>query len=138
MEQFEGKFKLAKEKSADVRAIIRKMEGRDYQNEIKAAAIELAKNSVSLNAHEKDCEELAGTVESFRLSLGDIKVKLDNIPAEIINISDVKEKIAKKNNQLKSLNEQNEELESEKITKELLYSKMGVFLGTFDIESVRE
>ena len=138
LEQFESKFKIAKEESAGIRTILKKMEGRDYQEEIKEAMIKMSKNKISLDGHEKDCDDLRSNIEEYRLSLGEIKSKFDSIPAEIINIADVKKSIALKKNQIVSLNLKNKELEIEKKEKDTLYSKICEFIAVFDIDQVRK
>jgi len=138
LEQFESKFKIAKEESAGIRAILRKMEGRDFQEEIKTAVISLSNNKICLDGHEKDCNDLKQSIEEHRLSLGEIKSKFDAIPAEIINIADVNKKINFKTNQIISLESKNKELELEKREKDALYSKICEFIAVFDIEEVRK
>ncbi len=138
LEQFEGKFKFAKEESAGIRAVLKKLEGKDYQKDIKQAAIDLANNKLTLDGHEKDCVDLKNDIEECRSTLGSIKTKIDNIPEEIINISDTNRKIKTKNNQLVSLISKNKELELEKKQKDALYSKICEFIGAFDVEQLRK
>jgi len=138
LEQFESKFKAAKSESSDIRAIIRKMETKDYQKEIKDAAIELAQNSVKLNGHEQDCEDLKKTIEEMRSKIGELKMKISAVPTEIIDISDVKKNIEAKKNQIYSLTTENKDIEHEKKIKETLYSKICAFLEDFDIEAVKK
>ena len=138
LEQFESKFKIAKDESAGIRTILRKMEGRDFTKEIKLAITSLSKNKVTLDGHEKDCADLKTNIEDFRLSLGDIKAKIDSIPTEIIDISQVNKKINFKTNQVESLLSKNRELALEKKEKDTLYSKICEFISVFDVEQVRK
>ena len=138
LEQFESKFKIAKEESAATRAVLRKMEGRDFQKEIKEALILLTKNKVSLDGHEKDCIDLKSNIEDHRVSLGELKSKFDALPTEIIDIANINKTIALKQNQIASLESKNLELGREKKEKEALYSKIGEFIVAFDIERVRK
>ena len=138
LNQFEYKFKKAKEDSADVRAILKKLETRNIQEEIKEQAIELARVTKKLNGHEEDCENLSIQIDELTKSISELDSKINSIPAEIIDIAKVRSEIETKTLQLSDINLHLEELKLERQTKNDLYNKLSKFIKTFEIDALRE
>ncbi len=138
LEQFERKFKLAKEDSAEVRAILRKLEERDFEQEIKDQVVELAKVTRKLNGHEDDCVNLANKVDEASDKLTEIESKIGSIPAEIIDIAKVRTDIVTKNSQLSDIVEHLSELKLERDQNNALYEKLCAFVERFDINDLNQ
>ena len=138
LELFESKFKLAKEDSADIRALLKKMESRDYREEIKVATTELAKLTRKLNGHEKDCIQFSDRIEEMESQIAVIDDKINSIPAKIIDITKVKKQIRNKNVDIQELSEHKESLIDERQEKQDLYAKICDFVDSFDIDAVQK
>ena len=138
LNQFESKFKLAKEDSAEVRAILRKLEARDFAQEKKEQIIELAKITKKLNGHEEDCVNLSEQTEEITSQLQELDNKISSIPAEIIDIAKVRNNIVTKNSQLAQIVEHLEELKSEREKNNVIYEKLTAFVNSFKIDDLRD
>tara|TARA_Y100001938_G_scaffold147455_1_gene228677 strand:- start:324 stop:1937 length:1614 start_codon:yes stop_codon:yes gene_type:complete len=138
LNQFESKFKLAKEDSAEVRAILRNLEARDFAQEKKEQIIELAKITKKLNGHEEDCVNLSEQTEEITSQLQELDNKISSIPAEIIDIAKVRNNIVTKNSQLAQIVEHLEELKSEREKNNVIYEKLTAFVNSFKIDDLRD
>ena len=135
---FESKYRLAKEDSAEVRALLRKGEGRDFQQEIKDLAIQTAKLDRKLNGHEEDCKNLGNQVVLTTEEIAKITSKIESIPAKIIDIAKVRNKIVTKKASMAQINAHMSELKVEKQESKALYEKLSVFVNSFPIDTLRE
>ena len=105
LNQFEQKYRLAKDDSAEVRGALKQLEGRDFKQEIKEQIVELAKVTKKLNGHEEDCMNLAKQMEQFNVSIEEIEQKISSMPTEMIDIAKVRNNIVSKKSQLTDLND---------------------------------
>tara|TARA_B100000287_G_scaffold218566_1_gene206112 strand:- start:1285 stop:4452 length:3168 start_codon:yes stop_codon:yes gene_type:complete len=135
---FEAKYRLAKEDSAEVRAMLRRLEDRNFKEEIKEQVVKLAKVTRKLNGHEKDCENLTKHVEQINVSVSDLDAKISSMPTEIIDIAKVRNKIFTKKSQITELNRHMSELRLEKTQKNSKYEALCKFTESFPIDDLRE
>ena len=89
LEIFERKFKIAKEEVAELKASIKRLEGREFPEEIKEARTLLARNEASLSLKERECKDIENKVEELQNKHAEVSSLIESIPAEIIDISDV-------------------------------------------------
>jgi len=102
---FDKKFKLAKEDSISSKALVKKLEGRDYKKEISEAqeAFESFKTDISMaEADEKLLETKLATQQALLL---EVSRKITDIPTEAIDIFSVQSEIKKTKNQIISLSD---------------------------------
>lgn len=138
LNQFEQKYRQAKEDSAEVRGALKQLEGRDFKQEIKEQVIKLAKVTKKLNGHEEDCMNLAKQVEQFNVSISEIEQKISSMPTEMIDIAKVRNKIFTKKSQLTDTNNRIKELLFEKQQKNSKYEALCNFADTFPIDELRD
>jgi len=138
LNQFEAKYKLAKEDSADVRGALKSLENRDFEQEIKEQVVELAKVTRKLNGHEQDCENLTKHAEQINVSISDLQSKIDSMPTEIIDIAKVRNNILTKKSQIAELKEHMADLKLEKEQKNSKYAALCKFTESFQIDELRE
>ena len=93
LEIFEKKFKLAKEDASDMRGALKRLENREYKDEIKTLNDNLARDEVRLSVKKRECEGLNSTIEAYKLEFGSIEEKISSIPADVINIDQVISKL---------------------------------------------
>ena len=138
LNQFEKKYRQAKEDSAEVRGVLKQLEGRNFKEEIKQQIVKLAKLTKKLNGHEEDCRILTKQVEQFNVSMSEIESKISSMPTEMIDIAKVRNKIFTKKSQLTELNEHIRELEFEKNQKNAKYEALCNFAESFPIAELKE
>lgn len=136
--QFESKYRHAKEDSAEVRALLKKLEGRDFKEEIRKQVVALAKVTKKLNGHEADCISLTKQIDEVDKSITEIVSMINSIPAEIIDIAKVRNNIVSKQAQIGQIMSHMEDLRDEKTDKSELYQKLCNFSETFAIDELRE
>ena len=111
LEIFEKKFKLAKEDAADMKGALRRLEGRDFTSDINVAETELAEAIEGLGRTRRDyVKSYADQINAAGKFLQGLKEKMDSIPAEIINIVEVKEELEGKKREIDGLTKQNENI----------------------------
>jgi len=136
LNQFEQKYRLAKEDSAEVRALLKRLEGRDFHQEKKEQVIELAKVTKRLNGHEEDCRVLTAQIEELNNEIALLESSINSVPTELIDIAKVRNNIVSKRTQVSRLYDHIEELTNEKRGKEERYRALCDFEETFDIEGL--
>ena len=109
LEQFDKKFKLAKEDSIDARGALKKLEDRNYDEEYEEAAEELALHKQELRANEEYSERLQSEVDSLTTSVAMLQTSIDGVPAEIIDFAKIKREHKQKGTQIASLRSENVE-----------------------------
>ena len=138
LNQFERKYRLAKDDSAEVRGMLKRLEGRDFKQEIKEQIVELAKVTKKLNGHEEDCINLSKQIEEFSSSIEDLNQKINSIPTEIIDIAKVRNNIVSKSSQLAALIDDLEHLHLEKKQKSEKYESLCEFADRFPIDELKD
>jgi len=135
LELFDKKFKMCKEDSMDVQGAIKKLSGRNYEEELKEARTDLARSQAELSVKERGVQEKEKLLADQSTELDTVLRQLDSIPSDIIDSRNVKKDIESCKEQidvLKSLRQ--EELGGLKNEKELL-EKIENFVAGFDIAS---
>jgi len=135
---FDKKFKFAKEDSISSKALVKKLQGRDYEKEISEAqeAFDGFKNAISaLEAEEKLLES---TLEFHRNGLEDVASKISHIPTEAIDILTVESEIKKTKNQIISLSDSVIEASETLLTEQARHDKIVNLMGTLDYGSLSD
>ena len=133
---FDQKFKLAKEDSTDIKGALRRLEGKEYDEDIALAKEQLEQNENVLSTQKQKCENIQNQIAALNVDLSTVTNKIESIPAEIINVISVQSEIRSKKNQIVSLLAQNSEYKSNRKDQEALYQKISEFIDIFDLDSV--
>ena len=138
LEIFEKKFRLAKSDASDLKGAIKRLEGRDFSEEIAEAQEIFNDSENQLEEQQAICESLKGDIESARADLSEAEQKIDSIPVELVDIKKVISSIQNKSDELedtnKSLRSQTGELED----KSAVLEKIVGFLDSFNIDEIKE
>ena len=135
---FDKKFKFAKEDSISSKALVKKLQGRDYEKEISEAqeAFDGFKKAISvLEAEEKLLES---TLEFHRNGLEDVASKISHIPTEAIDILTIESEIKKTKNQIISLSDSVIEASETLLTEQARHDKIVNLMGTLDYSSLSD
>jgi len=133
---FDKKFKFAKEDSISSKALVKKLQGRDYEKEIIEAqeAFEGFKKAISaLEAEEKLIES---RLEFHRAGLEESSRKITDIPTEAIDILTVESQIKKTKNQIISLSDSVIEASETLINEQERHNKIVDLMATLDYSSL--
>ena len=137
LEIFEKKFKLAKEDAADMKGALRRLEGRDFTSDINVAETELAEAIEGLEEQDRLCKGYADQINAAGKFLQGLKEKMDSIPAEIINIVEVKEELEDKKKEIDGLTEQNKNIAKTIEDNKTFINKANEYLNSIDIDDVK-
>jgi len=138
LEIFEKKFKIAKEEATDLRGALKRIEDRDFESELEEATLHLKANEDLTNKKKKECYDHGLKLEIQKGELDSLNIKLQSVPAEIIDIQKVTETIKLKKFETQELLESNVLTKQECSDKRKVYEKITTFMGTFNIESYRK
>jgi DNA repair exonuclease SbcCD ATPase subunit/predicted phosphodiesterase len=136
LEIFERKFRMAKEDASDTKGAISRLQDRDFDEEIKEARTNLAKNEILTDRKKKECQVLKDKIAEAENMLGEIKSRISSIPADIIDISKINKDLDDRNNKVDILQSDNLGYKAELEEKEELVKKIKGFLEDFDIEEI--
>jgi len=136
LEQFDKKFKLAKEDSIDARGALKKLEDRNYDEELSAALEELRECKSQLQENKVSC----GTIEEQISVLSGksimLQTTIDSMPSKVIDLAKTKTELGKKNNQLSSLETQTYDYREELSTAKTQHEKILAILEVLDIDEL--
>ena len=136
LEIFERKFRMAKEDASDTKGAISRLQDRDFDEEIKEARANLAKNEILTDRKKKECQVLKDKISETEVMLTEIKSRISSIPADIIDISKINKNLEDRNNKVDILKSDNLGYKAELEEKEGLVEKIKGFLNDFDIEEI--
>ena len=138
LEIFEKKFKMAKEDAVDLRGVLKRLEGVDYETEIKNARYVLEENNISTSRQKDQCAKLENGIGAVQAEINFLNEKIDSIPAEIIDIAAVTKRIVKSEELIESIKEVNTNINQNINSNQEKYEKIESFLESFDIEDCLE
>tara|TARA_Y100000310_G_scaffold201429_1_gene201513 strand:+ start:4304 stop:7462 length:3159 start_codon:yes stop_codon:yes gene_type:complete len=135
LEFFEQKFRLAKDDAADVKGALKRLEDRNFDEEILEAEKLLALNLNQINELEIVYEKQKSLLNELRETLVTLSAQVSNVPEEIFNIHDLRTEQEGKKEKRNTLKEDNRELRKQRTKKKNLLKKIELFLGKqFDID----
>lgn len=134
LELFEKKFKLAKEDSVDLKGALKRLEEKNYDEEIEEATKNLLSVRKNMQSKRSTCSKLKNNLFNLELLCTETEAKIESIPAEVIDIVKINKNIRTKKNQVTSLNLKISEDESVLKTKQGVYEKVIAFLDEFELK----
>jgi len=109
LEQFDRKFKLAKEDSIDARGALKKLETTNYDEEYEEASDELISYKQELEQNQNYCARLEAEVKTMATDVAILQASIDSMPTEVIDLAKTKRAHKQKTTQAVALNSQNTE-----------------------------
>jgi len=137
LEQFERKFRMAKEEATDLRGAVKRLEDRDFEEELTLAQTDLRENEEITEKKKKECSGLQLQTEILKGENDALDIKLRSAPSEMIDILEVTDSLRERRESYNILELENKNLQKECATHRELYDKIIKFVGTFDIELYR-
>ena len=134
LELFEQKFKMAKEDSVDLKGAVKRLAGKQHDEEMDQALLDLTTTRDNLEAQQQECATLKKGLGELNAACASTQGKIDSIPAEIIDIVSINTQIRNKENQVTSLKLKIGENEDLLKVKQGVYQKIVAFLKDFDLD----
>jgi DNA repair exonuclease SbcCD ATPase subunit/predicted phosphodiesterase len=136
LEVFEQKYKMAKEDAADLKGALKRLEGKEFDDDIFAAEKEIIFNETQTREHTKSCEKIKKQIGGIQESIDGIQKDIDSIPAEIIDIESVNNLVSKKEKEAAGIIVDVINLQEEYLEKENHITKIEDFINAFNIEEL--
>ena len=138
LEIFDKKFKMAKDDASDLRGALKRMEGREFSEEIVNTKEKLSLNEKKILVQKNKCKNNEDNLSSLKNRLKDLEKTIESVPTDITDIFLVEEKL--KSNKLKTNHTKADTKAHRENLKEATekLEKAEKFLLDFDIDSYRE
>ena len=137
LEFFEKKFKLAKEDAMDLRGALRRLEGKEFDEEIKVAKNDIFVAAANSLKKKNSCGDLKAGLQECESALKELNGKIDAVPAEPINIESLKTASKETKNKISDLKRNNRNLKAKVGRNNAFIEKAKEFLRDFDIEDLK-
>jgi len=131
---FEEKFVLAKTEAADLKGLVKALDGRNYGAEIGNTAADLVRNEKALKSQKKECDKRTTQMAKLRAEVSGIDSQISSIPAEIIDAKKAKKEIKTLKQDLKEISSSEVSSKKSLTASVISLEKMSEFLSTFKIE----
>ena len=131
---FDKKFKLANEDASDLKGALKRLEGKEFEEEIKKAEQDLGANEQLTSDKEQECEQIREDVVALENSVQELEETISSIPTEIIDIYDIKKSLTnaeKEHSDLVLFQAQEEERLS---NRQEVLDEIESFVNGFDID----
>ena len=139
LELFDKKFKLAKDDTAALKSSIKKLEGKDFADEILLTHKEVLLTDKKIEENREKCKKLKEIMEGYADELSNLKVQIASGPkANLIDIVDVEKSLEEKSELSKTLNEKEDKFTKLISTKEKLLEELLSTLEQYDWDSLKE
>jgi DNA repair exonuclease SbcCD ATPase subunit len=136
LEVFERKYKLAKEDASDLRGALKRLEGREFDDEIVDAMAVVFKNENKTETKKSNCDELKNKLQKMLEDQNDIEDSIETVPTELIDIISVNKEFDETTSSLSETKKSNKKLQEKLSKNEELSDQLHIFLGTLDLEEL--
>lgn len=138
LELFDKKFKLAKDDSSALKSSIKKLEGRDFADEILLAHKDVLLTDQKIEENKEKCLKLKDILERYSEELSNLKVKIASGPkTKLIDISSVESALEKGESELSSIKEKDYQFDRLIETKEKTLYELLQTLAEYDWEKLQ-
>ena len=138
LEIFDKKYKLAKDDASDLRGALKRLEGREFGDDIETAKTEMNESLKSIEEHKQLCKEHEDTIANTKTLLREIENKITSIPVDVIDIKNTRAELKNKRNEIYTLTKTNDELQKSNDGRESLSKKLSSFLEQYDVDNLYE
>ena len=138
LELFEQKFKLAKEDSVDLKGALKRLEAKNFDDDIQDTAEALSSTRIDLNLQRGKCDNLKSDLALLTSSCSEIQTKINSIPAEIIDIANIAKQIRHKQNEIIDLRLKVDKDEETLKIKQGLYERVLEFIENFELSKFQK
>ena len=138
LEIFDKKFKMAKEASADIKVSLKRLEGIDFESNIKTIESEITRGELAIEKNKAICATLKEELSELSNKHSDLSDKINSVPAEIIDPVMTAQNIARKEKAILEINARKTEAQKSLGENKVKYEKIENFLRDFEIEKYKK
>ena len=118
----------------DTRALLRKVEGREYENEIQEEQVMLTEAKEESEKNKSLCVSLRKEIIDLRAKVNDVVREIDATPTEVIDLKKLTRDHIKKKTELAAFESKIKTQEADILLKEERFTKSQKFLKMIDID----
>ena len=137
LEIFDKKFKMAKEASADIKVSLKRLEGIDFDANIKSIKSEITEGELAIERNKAICSTLKDELSVLIHEIRDLQDKINSVPAEIIDPVITAKRIAQKEKTILQINAKKTDAQKSLDENKSKYEKIEDFLEDFEIEKYK-
>ena len=135
---FDKKFKMAKEETADLKAAVKRLEEKDFDEEIREVEEEMQANETLTVDQKRSCDTTKQELVSLKEEIRQIEVKINSMPAEVIDIGELRKTLQVKAKKMQDLIKKNQDSEDRIKDNKTFLEKVVDFKSSFDVDDLAE
>ena len=138
LEIFDKKFKMAKEASADIKASLKRLEGIDFDGNIKTIKSEIINGELAIEKNKAICSTLKEDLGDLSQALNDLQTKIASVPADVIDPVMTSRAIINKEQVILQTTAKKTEAQQLLSENETKFEKIDTFLAAFEVDSYQQ
>ena len=136
LEMFEKKYKMAKEDASDLKGALKRLEGKEFDDDITLTEEELSTNEKETKKHTNKCNKIKQILNQLKESGDELNDKINSIGAEVIDIKEVEKTLSTKQTESVDLIAKNIELNGNINDGMEKLNKINTFLNDFNLKGL--
>ena len=137
LEIFDRKIKLSKEESTDLKASVKRLEEKDFDQEIDDVSEQIQINEKTTKQKKRSCKQTKRELSKLEEESLQLKIKIDSTPAELVDIDELQTSLAEKQTTIQDLISDNQSATKEIQEKKTFLTKVEGFKNSFDVEDFK-
>lgn len=137
LEIFDAKFKMAKEESANLKSLLKKLEGKDYDSEIFTNQTLLSDYQTMIDEKNAEVQTVKNNIATVNAEITSLQSLINDCGIESVDIQKLLTKKTKLENNLSALNAQKADKETQLKDKQDLFAKIEDFINNFDLQDLK-
>lgn len=138
LEIFEKKYKKAKDDASDLRVIVKRLRGREFEKESKEARTELARIETKIMNRDRKCQDLQCEIDRMIERKAELDTLISSIPTEVIDVKKINNLLKEGRTSLDDLQKQNKDLNAGASQNTKMLNKINDFIESFDLDELKE
>ena len=135
LEIFDKKYKMAKEDAVDLRAALKRLEEKNFDEELKEVEEQVELNESATEEQKTKCVLIEQQISDLKTKSYEVETKINSIPADIINIDEIICNLKNNTNDLTTLKANIKTDEKAIKEKNTFLQKVEGFKKDFDVET---
>ena len=133
---FDSKYKFANEEAAPLSIEMKKLQDRDFNQEILEVRIDLSEKEAELKNQKASCQSYKDKTLECSTKIFSIKEKIRSIPAEVIDVVKVRKELTRKKSQMVSTRDQIQADKADRDSKKNEYRAICDFLSQYSRDTL--
>jgi len=138
LETFEKKFKMAKEESSELKTLLKKLEGVNYEKDISLAQDEISKIEMEIQSKKVSIDDLKEKISIANQAIAELQVAISSMPTEVIDYKMTETSLHNYLGKQKELLDTNIKVEIDTEKKNTLLNEINNLISSINEEELRK